>query len=251
MSMRKYLIKCLIRPVVLSGALVVVAALVAGCGGATAAAGSTGASASATPTCAPTPAFASVAGTIASVSGSTLTINAVSGTSTQVTVSSTTRVTKLMTAKPADLTSGTRVQVMTDPATTTAQRILVLPAGIGAGTGAGTGAGGFPRAGATGTPGARFNRNCLRQNGQGAGTGQGFGQGARGGLTGTVDSASSTQLVVNDTQGQSFTLAITPTTLIETSAVGQVSDLTTGARVQVTGAKTAAGITARSIVVES
>lgn len=231
--------KGLVRPIVWSALLLAVAALVGGCGGATAASTGTSAAAAATPTCPPTVAFSSVAGTIASVSGNTLTVTSASGTSTQVTLAPNARVTKLVTARATDLAAGTRVQVTTDAATTTAQRILVVPPG------AGTGGVGFRGASATGTPGARFNRACLRQNGQGQ-------AGARfAGLAGTVDSASSTQLVLDDPQGQTFTLAITPATVIETSAAGQVSDLAAGAKVLVTGTKTAGGITARSITVES
>lgn len=194
---------------------------------------------SATPTCGPTPAFQSVTGTIQLVSGATLTVTAANGTTTHVTISSNTRITRLAPVTPASLTSGTRVQVTTDAATTTAQRILVAPQGAGVGTGAG----GFR--GASGTPTGRFNPACLRGQGQSQGQGQRFT-----GLAGTVDSATSTQIVLDDAQGQTFTLAITPATIIETSATGKSSDLTAGAKVLVTGAKTSSGVAARSITVE-
>ena len=201
------------------------------------------ASAAATPTCGPTLAFKSVTGTIQAVAGNTVTVSATDGTRTQVTISANTRITQLVAVKPAALTSGTRVQVTTDAAATTAQRILVTPQG------AGTGTGGFRGAGASRTPSAgRFNPACLRQQGQG----QGQAQGQRfAGLAGTVESATSTQLVLDDAQSQTFTLAITPTTIIETSAAGKASDLTTGAKVLITGTSAAGGITARNITIES
>lgn len=200
----------------------------------------TASASSATPTCGPTLAFQSVMGTIQSVSGATMTVTATNGTSTHVTISSTTRITRLVSVPPVNLTSGTRVQVMTDAATTTAQRILVTPQGAGTGTGAG----GFR--GASGTPTGRFNPACLRRQGQSQGQGQRFS-----GLAGTVVSATSTQIVLDDAQGQTFTLAITPATIIETSATGKSSDLTAGAKVQVTGTSASGGVAARSITVES
>lgn len=228
--------------IVWSGVILAAAALVSACGG-SANAGAASA-ASATPTCSPTPSFTSVSGTVQSVSGNTITVSAANGTATRVTVAQNTRITKLVTATPAALTQGTRVQVMTDASTTSAQRILIVPQTA-------RGSGGFPAAGASGTPAARFNRGCLRQGGQGEG-GQGQGtQGRFAGLAGTVESASSSQLVVDDAQSQTFTLAITPATLIETSAAGQLSDVTTGAKVLVTGTRAAGGIAARSITLES
>lgn len=202
------------------------------------------ASAAATPTCGPTLAFKSVTGTIQAVAGNTVTVSAADGTRTQVTISASTHITQLVAVKPSALTSGTRVQVTTDAAATTAQRILVTPQG------AGTGTGGFRGAGASRTPTGRFNPACLRQQSQGQGQGQARGQ-QFAGLAGTVESATSTQLVLDDAQSQTFTLAITPTTIIETSAAGKASDLTTGAKVLITGTSAAGGITARNITIES
>lgn len=201
--------------------------------------------AGATPTCPPTPAFKSVTGTIQTVTGSTVTVSAANGTRTQVTISANTRITRLVAVKPSALTAGTRVQVTTDAAATTAQRVLVVSQGAGNGTG------GFRGAGASRTPtSGRFNPACLRQQGQGQGLGRGQGQ-RFSGLAGTVDSATSTQIVLDDTQGQTFTLAITPATVIETSSAGKASDLTAGAKVFITGASAAGGVTARAITIES
>lgn len=230
-----YVRREMMRPMLLSALVLAVAALVGACGSPSGA--SAASAASATPTCPPTVAFKSVNGTIQAVSGSTLTLDAANGTATQVTITSTTRVTKLVLVKTTDLAAGARVQVTTDASTTTAQRILVMPAGTGTG-------GGFRGAGANGTPGARANRGCIGRTGQAQGT-------RFPGLAGTVVSASSTQIVLDDAQSQMFTLAITPATIIETSAAGQVSDLTKGAKALVTGTSASGGIVARSITVES
>ena len=220
---------------------VLVVLVLAGCG---TSANAGGASATATATCpptAPTRNTQTARGTISAVASGTITVAESSGTSVTVHLDATTRITKLVKAQASALAAGTRVQVVTDASVTTAQQI-VITTGQGFGGGGGRGAG-------SGTPTAGFNRACFQRQGQGAG--QGGGQGGRFGLAGVVASVSSTQLVVNDAQGQALTVAITPATAIETMATGHASDLAVGASVLVTGLKASDGITARTIALLS
>jgi hypothetical protein len=97
------------------------------------------------------------------------------------------------------------------------------------------------------------NASCFRRQGQGTGTGTGGtrGTGRLSGLRGTVDSATATNLTFDDTTGQTYSVSITPTTVIAKMATGQVSDLKNGASVMVTGTSGSSGtITARSITVQ-
>jgi hypothetical protein len=213
-------------------AVVALSMLLAACGTPGAAA------ASATPTCPPASAFQAVTGTISAVGSNVITVATSSGAHTLVHLTSNTRITKMVTATPADLTAGKAVQVTTDTAATTAQRILLFPSGQG--TFGGRGGPGFGQR----TPPAGVNVACFQRRGQGRGQ-----PGAFQGLRGTVDSASSTQIIIDDPQGQTFTLAITSATVIETTAAGTPADLTVGATVMAAGAATSDGITARTITV--
>jgi hypothetical protein len=66
-----------------------------------------------------------------------------------------------------------------------------------------------------------------------------------------VDSASATQIVLSDTQGQTFSLAITPQTMITQTAQGTAADLTVGTHVIASGMASGNGITAVTIAVQS
>lgn len=230
-----------------------VAALMAACG---ASGGGPGAaSASATATCPPAVAFKTVRGTItaasiATTTGGAITVTDTTGTKTVVHVGSATRVTKLTTLPASSLAAGQSVQIVTDTNVTTAQRIMVLPSGQ-AGFG-GTGFGGFRGRATPGTgAGAGRNAACFARQRTGQGTGQGTGQTSGfQGLRGTIDAASSTQIVLDDPQGQTFTVAITTSTVILTSAAGTPGDLTVGALVSVAGAAASDGITARTVTVQ-
>jgi hypothetical protein len=99
---------------------------------------------------------------------------------------------------------------------------------------------------------AGANRACFQRNGRG--TGQGSGQGAGAGfqgLRGTVDSATSTRLVFDDAQGQTYSVAITSATVIQQTAAAQASSLTVGTTVMASGTPTATGITARTITIQA
>ncbi len=219
-----------------SGSFVAVVALSM----ALAACGTPAAAASTTPTCPPASSFKSVTGTISAVGSNVITVATSGGGQALVHLTSTTRVTKMVTVTPADLTAGTSVQVTTDTAATTAQRILLLPTGQG--SFGGRGGQGFGR----GTPPAGVNASCFQRQGQGRGQPSAFQ-----GLRGTVESASSTKLIIDDSQGQTFTLAITSATVIETTAAGTAADLTVGATVMASGSATSDGITARTITVRA
>lgn len=227
-------------------AALAVGGLLAGCGAGAATA------AKATSTCPAAPPIATVTGKITATSSGSIMVTTSGGTTKQVQVPSTARISDIVTVAPASLTKGTPVLVVTDTAATTAQRIQVL-----SGTGTGISTGGFGgRPGARGTPPTGANTSCFRRQGQGSGTGQGFGSGGRGpggfaGLRGTVDSATATNLTFDDTTGQTYSVAITATTVISKTAPGQLSDLRQGASVMVIGATSGGNLVARSITVQA
>jgi hypothetical protein len=217
----------------------------AGCGG-TATANSGAAAASATPTCPPTGTFKSVSGTISATGSNTITVTDSSGAPVVVQLTSSTRITKQVTVAPASIAAGTSVLIVSDTNATTAQRISVLAAGGGFG-GGGFGGGRF--GGGQGTPGAGRNSACVSRT-PGAGRPGGTG-GAFQGLRGTVDSVTSSQIVINDTQGQTFSLAITSATVTTSSASGSTADLVSGAKVSASGTASGSQINAATITVQA
>jgi hypothetical protein len=199
-------------------------------------------SARATATCPPARSFKTVTGSISATGANVITVTSSNGSKTLVHLTSTTRVTRILAAKPSDLTTGATVQVTTDTAVTAAQRIVIVPTGQGGFGGRGGGPG-FGR----GTPPAGFNSACFQRQGTPSGTG---GTGGFQGLRGTVASASSTQVVLDDAQGQTFSVAITSATVILTSASGTARDLSVGLTVSASGTATSDGISARTITVQ-
>jgi hypothetical protein len=235
-----------LRIVALLPAALGLALLLAACG---ASANANGASAAtATATCPPaTRNVATVTGAISATASGSITVSAANGKTTVVHLAATTSIRKLTTLPASSLTAGTAVQVQTDTDVTTAQRILLTPASA---SGTATPGVGFGRG--KGTPPAGVNSNCLRRGGGVQGTpASGFpGQNAFRGVRGTVDSATSTQLIMEDAQGQVYHLAIISSTLIETTSSGSPSDLVVGASVTCTGTSASDGsVTARSIIV--
>lgn len=222
--------------------------LLTGCG---AGAGAV-ASATATATCPPTPTFKVVSGHITAASSGSITVTDTSGTATAVAISSTTRVTQIQPLTAASLKAGTAVLVLTDTNATVAQRINVLPAGVSAtGTPGAGGFGGFGGRG-SGTPSAGRNRACFQRSGQGGGfAGQTGTGGAFQGLRGTIDSATSTRLIFDDAQGQTYSVAITSATTIQQTAQAQLSNLVVGKSVAVTAIAATGGLTARAIVIQA
>ncbi len=211
--------------------------VLASCGGASAA---NGAAAAPTPTC-PSAATATaslkfISGKITSADAGSITVTPTSGASVAVQITSTTRISKLVASSLSAVQVGDTVQVTADATGTVAQHIIVR------------GTGGFGRDGSTGiatrVPGSGFNRACSRRAGQGNGE-----FGATGGQGGRVSEVSSSQITITDTQGQTLTYGISPTTIIVAPTTGSAADLKTGATVAVVGQVVGASITARSIVI--
>lgn len=217
--------------------------MLAGCGVATAGAATT----ASTPTCPPAPQFATVSGKITALTSGSVTVTTTDGNRTQVILSASTRITHLAPAQTSALTAGTPIQVVTDTNATKALSIRILSAS-GTGAGAGFGSQGPPRA----TPATGFNRACLRQSGQGQSQGQGASQrGAFQGIRGTVDSATSTHLEFDDTQGQTFSVAITRATMLEMITSARPTDIQVGQAVIATGTRSSVGIAARTILIQA
>lgn len=223
------------RLALLDGMMLCLALGLAACGaGATSVASATG-----TPNCAPLRAIPvrSVTGTISSVGTNSLQVtDTASGQVVTVELTSSTRITRIMTTSASSLIPGALVQVTADPSGTTAQRIIITPQG----------ANGFGNGGARGTPPAGFNPACVgtrtaRQPGQGT---------FRGGVRGTVSSVTSTRVVVTDARGQTLTFAITSSTVILTAAAATSSDLKAGGSVIVTGTMSGSNLVARAIVIQ-
>lgn len=232
-------------------ALPLFGALLAACGSSSSTSSTSIAGATATATCPPAGAFKSVTGTITTVGSGAITLTDSNGAVTQVQLPSSVRITRTVSVTAADLPSGTAVQVVTDTNATTAKSIRVVSGTAGAGQGGFGPGGGFGgRGGANGTPGAGANPGCFRR-GQGAGQGQTPGQGSGfQGLRGTVDSATSAKLTFDDSQGQTYSVAITSSTTISKVESAQASDLRTGMKVTVVGDTTSGGLTARTIAVQ-
>jgi hypothetical protein len=191
-------------------------------------------------------------GHITSASAGAVTIADSTGAATTVQISSTTRVTRIESVAPATLTVGAPVLVLTDTNATVAQRISILDQSAvgtgGAGGNGGTGGNGGGSGRFTGTPAAGRNPTCFQRGGQGAGSGQGQGNGFQG-LRGTVESVDDSRLVFDDTQGQTYSVAITSTTLIQRTAQAKASDLVVGMAVTAMGTATSNGISARTVTI--
>jgi hypothetical protein len=194
-----------------------------------------------------------VTGKITSTGSGTIAVTDSQGKVTQVQISATTRLTEIAHPAATSLAAGTSVLVLTDTNATVAQRINVLGAGANGSGGFGFGSGsgsGRP----TGTPSARANAHCFQRTGQrfgqstpGAGNGNG---GAFQGVQGTIDTINSGRLTFHDAQGQEYSVAITPATVIQQTALAKASDLKVGMNVVAVGPASSAGIAARTIAIQ-
>jgi Domain of unknown function (DUF5666) len=234
--------------------LMIASVLLAGCGTASASTASTSASTSATATCPPTASFKTVTGKITSTGSGTIAVTDSQGKVTQVQISATTRLTQITHPAATSLAAGTSVLVLTDTNATVAQRINVLGAGAngsgGFSFGSGTGSG-RP----TGPPSARANSRCFQRTdqrfGQGTpGAGNGNGGSAFQGVQGTIDTINSGRLTFHEAQGQEYSVAITPATVIQETALAKASDLKVGMNVAVVGSASSSGIAARTIAIQ-
>lgn len=209
-----------------------------GCG--SAAGASPRAATSATPTCPPAGNFKSVSGTITATGNNTITVTESTGAQMVVQLTPSTRITKQVTEAPTSIADGTSVLIVSDKNATTAQRISVLASAGGSGFGSG----GFGRFGGTGTPGTGRASACFSRTpgagraggsfGSGGTAGSGAGAGFQG-LRGTVDAVNDNQIVIDDAEGQTFSLTITSSTVTTATSSGTASDLVTGARVSASG----------------
>ncbi len=218
--------------------------VLASCGGASAA---NGAAAAPTPTCPPastaTANLKFISGKITSAGTGSITVTPTTGASVAVQITSTTRISKLVSSSPSAVQVGDTAQVTADASGTVAQRIIVQGAG-GFGRGGETGSATRVPGSATRVPGSGFNPACSRRTGRGNG-----GFAAAGGQGGRVSEVSSSQITLTDAQGQTLTYGISPTTVIIAPTTGSSADLKTGATVTVVGQVAGSSLTARSIVI--
>ena len=241
---------------ILAGAAVVVlAALMVGCGNSSSATG--GSTASATPTAANCP--TSDTGTVQSFSGSKLLISDLQGKQVQVTFSSSTRFSRETTVAPSALQTGERVSVRTKQnadSTYAATQITVSRAF--AGTSSQTGQ--FTRGSGSGTPNAA-NRTCTFRginsgsrrsttgNGNGSTTGSSAGPTAGVALAGTISQVNKNAIIVTDVNGDDYTIGLTSTTQITSQSTASASDIQTGQAVTVLGTNSGGVIAARSVTI--
>jgi hypothetical protein len=225
------------RTPILMGIALCLTAGLAACGSASASTGS----ATATPNCTPARAgqAATSTGTISNVTASAFQLTDASGKVTSVQLTVNTRISRIVTGTAASLTPGAIVQVTADSTGTAAQSIVVASQ-------AANGNGNGFRGGFRGTPPAGSSAACVGTRTPGRNNFQGNFAGIRG----TVASATSTRVVVNDAQGQTLTFAITPTTQIRTTTSGSASDLAPGSTAVVTGTLAGTTLTARTIVIQ-
>jgi hypothetical protein len=216
---------------------VLMGVLLTGCG--TTVAANKSAGATATPTCPPVIPTRSIMGTIKAISSGYFTVaTGSSGGAATIHFSSTTRFTRQVRTTAAALTAGTAAQIITDSSGVIALRVVVTGMPV-------SGNGGF--GGTRRTPIARGNANCFRR---GAGTGFGQGGGSSPGIRGTLSVVSSSQLVLTDSQGQSYTVAVTPSTVIVSITGAQSSDVRVGDTVIAAGTTTSDGINARTVMIQ-
>lgn len=190
----------------------------------------------------PTPACLSVTtGTLQSVSNNTLQVTNLQGKNVQVTLTSTTVLTRQAALTAADLKTGSLVTVIvkqnadnTYSALSVSARTSLTGQGQGGfrngakpcvGQRRGTGTGGFggPSFG-SGTPGASGN-GTSRQT-----------------INGTVSQVSGNSLTVTDTSGNDFTVALTATTRMTQQQSVTASDLQIGQSVTITGSANSQGV---------
>ncbi len=222
--------------------------LVAGCGSsASASKATTGklAAATASPTCPPVVPTKAVSGAVRAVSSGSFTLATTTGATATVHLTSSTHFTRQVTATTADLVVGQAVDVSTDTSGVTALRVVVTGTASSA-SGSGTrGFGGFTGTPRTGTPFARGNAGCFRNS-----TATSVGSGSFSGIRGTLTTVTTTQLVLSDTKGNSYTIAITPSTVIISLSSATASDLSVGDSVIAVGTTSSTGITARTVMID-
>jgi hypothetical protein len=165
-----------------------------------------------TQTTRPATAFRTTIGTLKSISGQTLVVTTVQGSSSTVTYSSSTAFTQEVKLASSDLKEGESVRVAV---TSTGSTYTAVSVQVSTGAGATKGAG-FP--GFSGTPGSRRGTGtnpCFA----GRRTGTGTGTNNFRGLIGTVSQVNGDILTITDSAGSSYTVTMdAKTQIIETKS---------------------------------
>lgn len=229
--------------------LVVLAALLVGCGSSSSATAST---TSTTPTAANCP--TQDTGTVQSFSGSKLLISDLQGKQVQVTFSSSTRFSRETTVAPTALQVGERVSVRTTQnadSTYSATQITVSRAF----TGTSPQTGQFTR-GSDGTPNASTRTTTCTFRGVNGGsrrntTGNANGSGNTNSsvLAGSITQVNKNAILVTDVNGNDYTIGLTSTTQITSQSTASASDIQTGQAVTVLGTNNGGMIAARSVTI--
>lgn len=222
--------------------LVLLTLVIAGCGSSPTTTSGASASASTTATACPSV----TVGTIQSVSSTGLQVKNAQGKVVQSTFTSKTTFVRSATLTAADLKAGMLVSVTVKQnsdnsysALTVSVRTSSTRSGVFT-RGSGSCIGQRPRG--TGTPGAIGGGNP-----GGFGGAPGSGQ-SRQTISGTVSSVNGNSLIVTDTSGNDFTVALTTTTRISTQQTITASDLQVGEAVTITGSSNSqGGINATSV----
>lgn len=170
-----------------------------------------------------------VAGTVASVNGSTFIVNLRTGGSATVDASSATVVMKTVTTTLSALAPNTTVVVsgpMNADGTYTANAITITPLGGGGGFGGfgGGGGGGF---GGLGGGGGTFSPRPRASGGLGAGRARA--------AAGTVTSVKGADVYLQTAAGASIEAITSPSTVVSETQTGSLSDVTIGTTVTVVG----------------
>jgi Domain of unknown function (DUF5666) len=229
--------------------LVLLTLVIAACGSSTTTTSGAATSATATATACPSV----TAGTIQSVSGTSLQVKNAQGKVVQAMFTSKTTFVRSATLTAADLKTGMLVSVVVKQnadnsysALTVSVRTSSTRSGVftrGSGSSSCTG----QRLRGTGTPGTIGGGNPGGFGGAPGGGGSGQ---SRQTISGTVSSVNANSLVVTDTSGNDFTVTLTTTTRISGQQTITASDLQVGEAVTITGsANSQGGITASSVAV--
>ena len=181
-------------------------------------------------------------GTIQSVSNTTLQVTTLQRKNVQVTVASTTLLTRQAVLTAADLKTGSRITVIVKQNADNTYSALSVSVGTT-----------LARQGSFGN-GAKLCNGQRRGTGGGGFGGPGLGSGtpatgtSRQTINGTLSQFSGNSLTVTDTSGNDFTVTLTTTTRMMQQQTATISDLQIGQAVTITGSANSAGvITASSL----
>jgi hypothetical protein len=215
--------------------VVTLVGLLVACGSASTStsASSTNSTTTSTPT---TACLSATTGTIQSISNNTLQMTNVQGKNVQVTLTSTTVLTRQATVTAADLKTGSLVTVIVKQNADNTYSALSVSVRTT-----------LARQGSFGN-GAKQCSGQRRGTGGGGFGGPGFGSGtpatgtSRQTINGTLSQVSSNSLTVTDTSGNDFTVTLTATTRIMQQQTATISDLQIGQAITITGSSNSQGV---------